>query len=257
MKGVQIFTHSLRQVLGNLEGALRVSLVPYGIQIAASLLLIGKVESLATMQDTDPGTAVLSIFVLLISLFTSLWVAVAWHRYVLLNEHPKGLLPAVRLDRMGAYFLFSLGYGVMLALLALILSMVAGAVLAMLGFTDVQGRSSGIGGVIALALLLYLPLVVVAFRLSAALPGAALDTGRGFMAGWEATKGKTGDLIVLGVLAVGANVLLGFIGAKLFGALPILAFGWDAIVGWFVTMVGASILTTLYGHYVQGRPLNG
>ena len=27
------------------------------------------------------------------------------------------------------------------------------------------------------------------------------------------------------------------------------------VTGWFVTMVSVSILTTIYGHYVEGRPI--
>ena len=37
MKGVQIFTHSLRQVLNNLPAALRISGVLYLVQVAVSL----------------------------------------------------------------------------------------------------------------------------------------------------------------------------------------------------------------------------
>ena len=39
MKGVQLFTHSIRQVLNNLGPALRISGVLYLVQIATSLLL--------------------------------------------------------------------------------------------------------------------------------------------------------------------------------------------------------------------------
>jgi hypothetical protein len=46
--------------------------------------------------------------------------------------------------------------------------------------------------------------------------------------------------------------LLGFF---VFGRIPVLAQLWQLVIGWPVMMVGLSILTTLYGHYVQKRPL--
>jgi hypothetical protein len=30
---------------------------------------------------------------------------------------------------------------------------------------------------------------------------------------------------------------------------------WDFVFGWVQLMVGVSILTTLYGHYIEKRPL--
>ena len=30
---------------------------------------------------------------------------------------------------------------------------------------------------------------------------------------------------------------------------------WQFVTGWLVMMVSVSILTTLYGHYIEGRPL--
>jgi hypothetical protein len=40
-----------------------------------------------------------------------------------------------------------------------------------------------------------------------------------------------------------------------FGHLMITAILWQLVTNWLVTMVGVSILTTLYGHYIEQRPL--
>lgn len=249
MSGLRIFTHSLRQVTGNLEGAIRVSLLPYAIQIGISLLLLGHVEALAMApEDMGGGIPLVILPVILVVLITALWIAVAWHRYVLRNERPAGLLPAFLPDRIGAYFLRSLGIGLIVIAAAFVIGLVVSLVAGMLVPPSV------VAGLL-MGLLVYVPVVVIALRLSAALPGSALGDDSDFMAGWRATEGKSGDLIGLAVITVALNLALGLIGTYVFSGLPILAIGWDAIVGWFVMMVGISILTTLYGHYVEGRPL--
>jgi hypothetical protein len=46
--------------------------------------------------------------------------------------------------------------------------------------------------------------------------------------------------------------------ATLLASLPggtILAMGWLVLTGWFKIMFGISILTTIYGHYVEGRTI--
>lgn len=249
MKGVQIFMHSLRQVTDNLEGALRVSLVPYVIQVAAGLLFVGRAETLADLGDPAGGPGFGFVLAGVVVVVTSLWIAVAWHRYVLLNEKPAGLLPAFHGPLLWDYFLRSLGYAVIVVVGALVLGTVVSLLLGgLIG-------SSVVLLVVVTSLLVYLPLTVAMLRLASVLPGAALGTRHDFLAGVQATAGKTEEIAVLAVIAVGARVILVLIGVKLFASLPIIGFAWDAVIGWFVTMVGASILTTLYGHYVEGRPL--
>ncbi|MFE3838289.1 hypothetical protein [Pseudogemmobacter sonorensis] len=253
MKGVQIFRHSLYQVIGNLEGALRVSALPYLAQVLLSYTLLSQADilSLEVGLDADPGALDPSVplrftGVGLVSLVVSLWITVAWHRYILLNELPHGVVPAFRGAQIWAYFLRVLGYGLILSLLYILLAMVAQIFLGL-----------EVVGVLLSTLIVMVPLVVVGFRLSSALPGVAIDAPHGFLAGWAATAEQTGDIALVALIAVGANLLLNAIGMALFSGLPIFGFVWDVAAGWFVTMVGASILTTLYGHYIEGRALRG
>lgn len=247
MKGVQLFSHSLRQVTGNVEGALRVSAVPFAAQTAASLLLVGRMEGLSMPVQIGPA----ELLALVVMIATSLWIAVAWHRFILLNERIAGFLPPFRADLIGAYLLRWLGYGLALFPPALVLTMVASALVGgwMVG--------SPLLASLAFAAIALVPLAVLALRLFTGLPGAALQDGSDFMAGWRATAGQTGDIAVLAAVAVAAHLVVGLVGGALSAALPILGFGLNVILGWFVTMVGVSILTTLYGHYIQGRPLRG
>lgn len=47
---------------------------------------------------------------MVVAFIATLWIAVAWHRFVLLNEAPQGLLPAFKGDRVMAYLLRMLAY---------------------------------------------------------------------------------------------------------------------------------------------------
>jgi hypothetical protein len=106
-----------------------------------------------------------------------------------------------------------------------------------------------------MAVLVQLPIMYLAFRLTTALPASAIGSGQPFMAGWDATKGASADILVLAVIAVGAHLVLALLGFLVFDRIPVVSLIWNIVVTWLVTMVGVSILTTLYGHYIEKRPL--
>src|SRR6056297_2995178 len=108
---LQIVRHAILMVFNNWRDALKASLGPIAIGIALSLVLalLLRVDlSLILAQQpiiTDTGgpmaqqlppnaggLVLFGLFVALISLFVLSWVAVAWHRFILLEEYP-GLLP--------------------------------------------------------------------------------------------------------------------------------------------------------------------
>lgn len=250
MKGWQIFLHSLRQVTGNFEAALRVSALLYLVQFATALVAMGGMMGPpgALPDPQMAGLGLGMIVVLLVAVVTSLWIAVGWHRYVLQNEL-SGLIPTFRGDRMLAYFLRSLGYGLILIIGGVVWGMLVG-----LGLGPFLGAST-VAAVVLIALFIQLPIVVLGFRLTAALPATALGRETAFMAGWAATKGQTGDLIGLAVICVLAIAVLELIGIFVFGSIMILSLLWSLATGWLTMMVGVSILTTLYGHYIEKRAL--
>ena len=255
MKGLEILLHSVRQVFGNLNGALKVSAAPYAIQVIVGLLIGGSAASMGMGAGMPSGGMMAGmgfagLVTLIVVLVTSLWMAVAWHRYILLSEHPTGYVPSFMPDRILAYFLRSLGYGILLILIAMVLGLVMGLIL-----SPVVNSDSVVLFMILMSILVYLPIVILSFRLTAALPGAALGAGTDFMAGWQATEGATVDIAVLSVFVVGAHLFLGLIDFYLLSGVWVLSFVWNIVVGWLLVMVGISILTTIYGHYVEKRPL--
>jgi hypothetical protein len=250
MKGVQIFTHSVRQLTNNLPAALRISGVLYLVQFVAALLFGGAMMSGDMGSMGAAGFGIGAILVLLISLVTGVWIAVAWHRYVLLAENPATVLPALMTDKMTAYFLRSLMIAILVIIAAAVLGMIA-SFIAM----PLMMNGAGMIGFLVIALIVQLPLIFVGFRLATTLPGAALGENHSFMAGWEATQADWKAIFQLSVIAALAMWAINIIGLYVFGGYGILAQIWQLIAGWPVMMVGLSILTTLYGHYIEKRPL--
>lgn len=249
MKGLQIFTHSLRQVFGNLQKALQLSLVLYLAQIV--LCLAVGVNPFDPMLETKVAnfSAAQLLVTLIVSLGAGLWIAVGWHRYVLLVEEPQSFVPRFHGDRLLAY----LGRSLLIALIAFLIGLVLGFIGGALA--SVIGRTAPILSAVIMIGVVFVPILVVAFRLSASLPAAALGRDVGIGAGWTATSGQTGALLALAVVCVVASLALNLTGAALAAVAPLLGMVWMAVVGWINMMVGVSILTTIYGHYVEGRPL--
>ncbi len=252
---LRIFLHSFRQVFGNLPGALKVSGVLMLVQFVV-LLTLGR-----SMPTDEAGMRQLMmegrmpwgrmLFVGLVSTILWLWIVVGWHRYILRNEQPR-LVPAFRLDRMLGYFGKSFLIGLILLPLALLLGFVGGGI--------ASGMAHDGGNVIpalaVMGLVVYIPLAVVGMRLGTMLPGAALEPGVPVFSGWDATRGAT--LTILGVVAlsVGFALVLEFVGMRIFGdPVSVPALIYELVKQWVIALVGASILTTLYGHYIEKRPL--
>jgi hypothetical protein len=251
----QIFMHSVRQVFGNLEGALRVSAVLTILQ-GIVLLTLGRsiTDPAAAQAEMMQGEFNLPGYLLLLVLIilTSVWIAVGWHRYVLTNERPD-LLPKLHLDRVLGYFGKSLLIGLLLLPVALVVAAVAGFILFPV-FGNELGTPSLLFGML-FGLIVYIPIGLVAMRLSAALPGVALQGGVSVFAGWRATEGQTGTILGVVVYSVIGGLLLNLPAIALFAPGSAIAQIWQFVAQWIIVMVGASILTTLYGHYVEGRPL--
>lgn len=263
MNGMGVVQHGVSMLLRNLGPALRVSLGPVLIAVAAvavlALLGLGSFnallgmgggaemteeEAVAAMTQFGWGAVFGSLIAAVVWLFALSWVAVAWHRHVLLEEQ-SGLLPPLHQNLVWPY----LGRTILLALITMVLAIPVGFVL---GFVLLGSQSLVmlfIGGVLT-----WLALGWVAMRLSLVLPSRAVDKPLTFGESWAATAPASGGILMI-VLVLGVlNVLLGWLIPAVFGS-NILAALLGLAVQWFTAMLGLSVLTTLYGHLVERRPL--
>ncbi|MGN6489138.1 MAG: hypothetical protein ACTHLT_15150 [Devosia sp.] len=249
--GVNLFMHSVRLVLGDWRNALRITGLLYLIYAVPALLLgmafpppsqQGGAESIGSMLALAPG----GIIVGLLALVMVVWIAVAWHRYILLDEVPTGQVPAFNQDRMLAYA----GYSILLGLILLVVSVVVSIVLSPLVFLGAAAFGT-ILSIVVIAVAL-----VVDFRLGLVLPAKALGKPLTFGEAWQATKGETGTILVLAIVAALAAVIID-IPAMILAVIPgignILSLIWTLGTGWVKAVVGVSLLTTLYGYYIEKR----
>lgn len=242
-----MFIHSVRLVLNNLDVALRVSLVLYLVVAASQIANVYVYEgdmALGPDGNTYPvvsGGEVLMAFILgLAGVVASLWIAVAWHRFVLLAEVPQGWLPAwPPAGSLFGYLWRSILVGLTVAIVLMPVVMVS----FLLGPVIMIALGVGVGS-------------YVFFRLSPVLPAIALGNKMSFREALEATKPAGANLFGLAGLMIIGSLLL---------QLPTILSGdpnstvsliYGVVVGWLATMIGISLLTTVYGYYVEGRGID-
>jgi hypothetical protein len=254
MTGWKIFVHSVRQVFGNLGPALRVSGLLYLVQIVVQHATIGNLLNATNEEQQAMITAgtypwVGLLLFIMVATVCGLWIAVGWHRYILTDEKP-GLLPAFHGDRMLGYF----GTGLLIAVVLLLPAFLLDLLVALFA-APLIGPNGDPVMLSVVAFAVTLPIWMIGLRLNAMLPGVALKPGSAISDGWNATKGQTGAIVLLALISVAATEAVNFVGAAAFGDADNLLFVWQALTGWPILIIGISILTTLYGHYIEGRPL--
>ena len=261
MQGIQIFTHSLRQVFGNLSAALRISgaltLVQFGLVFALGQQVLHSEDGGRAMMMN--GTFPFGRLALLglISGIISLWIAVAWHRYVLLEETPGAVIPTWNGGRIWSYFVTGLLIFLIGLAATIVTALLAGAIVgvgvAAMGMARPGGHgiAGGVAGsVVGVATMLY-----IFFRYSPALPASALGKPIGLSAAWRTMAGKGGTIAVLVIVSVLFTLATAVVPAQIFERGSMIGIVTDVIAQWINLMVGISVMTTLYGHYVEGRAL--
>ncbi|MCZ0962889.1 hypothetical protein [Paracoccus benzoatiresistens] len=97
----------------------------------------------------------------------------------------------------------------------------------------------------------------LALILGTALPGAAIGAARPIQSALHSLKPAAGSILLLTLIALVSYEIVEIATAALLAAesLKIVALIVSGVLHWLTTLVGLSVLTTLWGHYVEGRPL--
>ncbi|MEM9797256.1 MAG: hypothetical protein AAF919_12245 [Pseudomonadota bacterium] len=254
MLGWKLFLRALTLLIDNLAVALRVSAIPYGMTAAASLWLSTgwpevNLQAIASgALQPPPGFASAALLVLVVTIVSYLWVAVAWHRYVLLGEAPSGWLPPLR----GSLMLGYLGRFLLVALVTLLVVLAIATMISAL-LVPIVGAAALIL-VNAAAFLLGL---IVFYRCGLILPAGTIEKSMTLNEAIVATKGQSGTVIVLALLTLVFSWILQ-IPAILDGAgnWPLISAIYQIVVNWIGLLLGVGTLTALYGHVVEGRPVD-
>ncbi|EAR53063.1 membrane protein, putative [Oceanicola granulosus HTCC2516] len=261
---VQIVRHAVLMVLNNFQDAIKASVAPILIGVAVvvglsmalgtDLRLLLAAASTPGGADTfdetallNPGSALLILLVMLpLALFILGWVAVTWHRFILLEEYPDPV-PAVSGRPIWPYVGKSVGLAVVLMLVFIPLSLVVGLVATPLVMLN-EFFGAALAGILLGVVFSYFWL-----RWALILPAAAIGRPMSMGESWRITKPLSSDIVGVSLLLALLNFALSLVALPFGGGVvgTVLAL----VVDWFTMMVGLSVLTTLFGHLVEKRAL--
>ncbi|WP_238366383.1 hypothetical protein [Mesobacterium pallidum] len=265
MQGWSLFTHSVTLVVRNWRDALKIGLVPIGLFFVWLMVAVGMGLSFANVTmgpggmggdmggmggaATPAGAGVAALLALLTVIFglaTFLWVVVSWHRFVLLEEYPRGWVPPFRGDLVLGYF------GRLLLLLLLGFVLMIPVIVVASGFVAAMGE----GGVMLLLLLavpFYVFILVSYYRLAIILPAGAVGAPLTLGQAWVATRGSFGTIFVMQFGFFLMNLAVQMAVYVLSEVVPVLGLLVSLAATVFVGLVQVSLLTTLYGVYIEKR----
>lgn len=250
---LQIVLHTFRMIFRNFGQALRVSLGPTIVLLLGDRIFLFVFTQIPESMNFLGQLAALAL--ILLSFFVSAWIAVSWHRFVLLEEYPS-LLPATRGRPIWPYV------GKMLLML-LILILIGGVFLASYYFLIIIYFGSGGNNVgqlvnfftLLCTLIALAVLIVTSLRMGSALVATALGKNMTFRASVDATRSIGGVIWRIVFIMLIVAVPLNFVGDFLASTDRFVGAIVEAAYSWLATMFGASILTTIYGHVIEDRPL--
>ena len=195
MQGWKIIKHSFTQIFSNMNAAVRISAALFLVYIIVSQYWINSIGD-GIYDGTwvaDSGNWGLYSLVMLVSTIVGLWIAVAWHRYILTGEIADGWIPKLHIARMWSYFL----RGMLIFIVCIFpVSFALGLLLAILG--ALFANSSAIVGLAwVVPFLVLIPILIFGIRISTILPAAALGKKLSLKEAWKSTKGSTGAIVVI------------------------------------------------------------
>lgn len=270
--GWTIVSHSFVLLFRNLGYALKVSVGPYliGIAIAMAGLILAGIPwavfaggfspqgSMMVAENAGGLAFVVMLFIFVVILFVSSWVAVSWHRFVLLEEYP-GLLPALSGRPVWPY----LGRVIILAMLMVLISIPLGLGIGLISAPFVMNSGVGTTGELTGTFAVVSLLLGIAFaailswlwlRWGLTLPAIAVGKPMGLRESWAATKPMSGAILAASLILFAISIAITFVIDRIFGV-SVIAIVLGLIVNWINIMVGISMLTTLYGNLVEGRAI--
>lgn len=209
MTATEILREALFSILKNWRQAIQIFLIPSGIFIAlfVGILFFGTQTVTIDGQTVDVPSPF--IFVLFpVFLFLIFWPAVAWHRLLVLDDQPKGLLPPIRPYSILRYVLNLVGLGLLVGLIMMPLMVIVGPIL--IRGIDAEAM---VGGEMPplrffiLPTLASLPALYLGIRWCLMLPGAAVDNRVGLSGSWNSTSGKSTVLVFIVIFGVAISLL--------------------------------------------------
>jgi hypothetical protein len=264
---IKTINHAIKSTTDNIRFAFHISwpwiLMLLPLNVATNLYIV--FNNLQPERGGEPDLAALGKFLTIsaplaiASVVAYASIAVNWHRYILKDEVADGW-QRLRVDGLTWRYI-----GNFILIFLLIMACVFGAAL---GFTLAGFVIRAIAGETITAIILvpvifalYLYAVVSTYRLSVKLPAIALGRGDFTMRdAWNATQGNDWRLLgllclfIVCMLLVGVGSLLATLIFNNLGTIGLsVSIAIQVLVNWVATILGVTLLTSLYGYFVEGR----
>ncbi|MBI2719428.1 MAG: hypothetical protein HYX36_11820 [Rhizobiales bacterium] len=252
------FGHAIKSTRDNLGFAFHVSwpwmlaLVPLNVVEGLYFVPLGTGDGVHLAGDA-PGTFLLAIFLIAaVNIVGFASIAVSWHRYILLDEVAHGW-QRLRLDAVVWRYV-----GNMILIAAILTLASIPPVLVLVLIAAVTSPYLMMLGIYVLIV----PMVAMFYRLGVKLPGIALDRhDYGIGQAWADTRDNFRQLVGLALLYLAVGLAVGFAFWILQGILGRLAGSLGTAVSvvlqvgvnWVMTILGVTMLTSLYGFFVEKR----
>ena len=245
--GWAIFKKSITQIVYNLPDAFKISGPLWILIYLITYAIRQSVPTQAGVPEMSPGLGLLIFLASILIICGFCWVAILWHRFMLLNEGSDNLVGKWNGSRVWSYFKYLFFIGLAVLVIAAIPYFI---IIFMLSNVLINNPVFGLlFGIIVSVIFYYLSL-----RFGLVLPSVALDKPVTLGTSFSNTDSNKGAILVASILLVGFTIVIGQL-LQLTGidqyTLQLPSF----IANWFFTMTGISILTTLYGYVVEKRKL--
>lgn len=241
MLAFRLLRHSILQVVGNLQPALILSAAPALAVVAAILLWMSAFAEMRGSEMSSVAVIVATLILMIVMILSFVSLAASWHRFVLLGERPRILRPIRQPEWR------YLGASIRLALIMMLIAIPIVAV----GVAFMTAFAGNLGALLIINLIFGFAIAIVGLRLGTGLAGVATGAERPLTTGWRATGHVLGTLMMLSLFSQLLQLLLNQ-AIALPGLAGVVA---TVIVMWSTTLLSLSLITTLWGHFVEGRAL--
>jgi len=263
MQAMDIANDALDKVLGNIKTALQIS-IPILLLILIIVAAISFPFWQAVYSGSDSGARafmsapmgmarvfVIPVILIIIGLY---WITVAWHRFVILDEKPAGILPKLHLGCIWGYlwrlivlsFVIGIVIGVPLAILSNVVG--GGGKINIADYSDALkiGPVAVIINMVGTAAFAY-----VFIRYSPFLVAAAIGQPIKASTGRESTYWARKAIFVLAIGYAVMSLVSGFIGGGLSTGFWQVDLAIVLALQWVAFMFTISLLTTIYQKSAQ------
>lgn len=245
--GIRVFMLCLQQLRNNWQTALRISWFWWLLMTACWYAVQSAVRR---PIDSNEGTVLLiGLITMGVILIGWTMIAIAWHRYVL------------REDTFGIMLIFENGWPVGIYIWALLkLIAILTALIVLVAFVIALNPSlmaSGPGLLLSVAIVIVFTWVIL--RVGLVFPAIAVGETLTIRESFQKTKPFATELLITSGLLVAIQIFPGILQllAASAGAenLSIILIPLNLLFSWVNLFLGIGVLTVLYGHLYENRPL--